>query len=960
MIKYKQNWVKLVILVICFIFVFSTISQALTVTDKQKIDENKKDSILNILDDPVYEWIDNFDNEQKIESSMSYDYVINAGKVEIKDTYSIWADSSFTCMKPISMSNNVGQTLTNYAVKFNVDYDSDMKTDYSDVRFKHESYPTQYLPYWIESHDTQNAYIWVKFPSIPTGSSNCYMFYGNPAASSQSDFYDVFSEWEEEWANDEKISTHIYTEGAWDPDVAFGANKFLVVWEEGSFPYPPYTYFYKQDIRASLYNADGSVVRQDFTIRSGQDPQWHHENPSAAYGGGKFFVAWEHYFTSTDPHSKNIKARFVSSSGNVDSNEITVCDATDVQGDPMVKFDNVNNRFCVVWEDARSGTSNYDIYARLYDTNGNSIGGEKIICSQANNQFEPWVAFDPLNQQYFIVYEEKVGDFTISIYGQYFSKDLVPIGSRFKIAQGSSSERFIFPCVEFSEEAERFLVTYNGGTPSKPYRGNIYGKVYDTTGNLMASALIKSGSFVRTDIAPYLETAFLVCFNGGGKIWGRFILVDGSITVYDDDIQLSASTAATADWVNVAVDENEIFVTWEDTRVDYGAPFQDMPDTYGNIWHLNIGDSNQISYNIGDEKNIILEARVTSKLIEPENLFKWQEFDAVYNSNIRFDITDSNGNVVSGYSDIGPGKDLSSLNKDVIRLRATLTRNNPSYTPELDSWKVTYLGDDDEAPRTTIDHIDGVKGQNEWYIEESVTIWLKAIDFPEQTGSGIEATYYTINNGATQTYNPDSGIHLLATQPTWMGTWTVNFWSKDKAGNIEVHGDSEHKITIKIDAERPYIEIRQPENEQSVNTPFEVRAYAHDNAEIQKVEFNIEPFDRPNAPFDPDGYDSVNDEYYWSCDVGYRVKALARDIEPTSVSVMLRAQVYDQSGQTWIAEQWITVENWGNGGGDGGNTWWDFLKDLLDDIQDQNPQSKILFRNNVFRLIIERLINLRT
>ena len=191
-------------------------------------------------------------------------------------------------------------------------------------------------------------------------------------------------------------------EGAWDPDVAFGNNVFLVAWEEGQVPNPPYTFLFKQGIQGSIYDSNGNIIAGDFTIRSGTTP-FRHENPSVAYGGGTFFVAWEHYGTPSNPSTMNIKGKLVSPSGAVGS-EIHICTETNVQADPNVEYDSVNDRFLVVWEDARNGVSNYNLYGKLYSTSGSQIGSELTISGAGNAQAEPWIAYDPGNQQYLIVF----------------------------------------------------------------------------------------------------------------------------------------------------------------------------------------------------------------------------------------------------------------------------------------------------------------------------------------------------------------------------------------------------------------------------------------------------------------------------------------------------------------------------------------------------------------------------
>jgi len=911
---------KLVVILLFAALITMSATQAMIKMDHTTNQTWDKSSGMLLSYDYLYTWEDDFDNEQWIDSTKSYDYETADGIVSMKNTYSIWDDSSWTKMKLVTVKNNVGQILDNYAVRLIVDYDSDMQSDYGDIRFKHEDYETIWLDYWIEDKNVNSAIVWVKFPSLPVGQGNMYMFYGNPGTTDQSDFYSVFSDWDEEWANDEKVSTHIYTEGAWDPDVAYGNSRFLVVWEEGQAPGNGIL-FYKQSIRGSIFDTNGNAINEDFTIRSGQGEQWHHENPSVAYGGGKFFVAWEHYAVSTDASTMRILGKMVTLNGDVGS-QILICDESDIQADPNVAFDSINNRFLVVWEDSRQTRNNYNIYGKIYDINGNQIGNEKTICNAANSQSEPWVAFDSVNEQYMIVWEEgeSPNNGPFDIWVGMFDSDLNCIGPSsgnqpMKLTNSNSNTDYNFPCVAFSEETRRFLITWNeGDISSGDWDGDVWGKLLDESGNAVGPTMfkIRAGNFVRTDIVPYLSTSFFVSYNGGGNIWGKFISQDGE--VYDGDIQLSASSSAVADWANIAVNNNEIFVTWEDTRVDYAPPFNGMPDTYGNIWHLNALGGSEVTCTIGNEKQLILEAQLTSREIDFDNILHWYDFDAVFNGGVTFDILDGNGNTVL-ISDVSSGVDISSLGSGSICLRAHLTRTDPSDTSTLDRWAVRYVGKDEEPPRTELDFIDGIKEDNEWYTSEGVTIWLHAEDFPEDTGSGIDKTYYTLNYGSTQEYNEASGIHLATSQGSnWMGQWEVNFWSEDKSNNVENRNKPENKLNIKIDAERPYVEITDPTNEQKVNVPFWVRADATDNAEIDRVEFDIEPFgERPGIlPYVDD-----TPPYEWECDVGAKsiIHPISNDPQPAGVNVMVRAQVYDKSGQTWTHEVWVYVENWGRIGG---------------------------------------------
>jgi len=115
-----------------------------------------------------------------------------------------WWGSDWLYRKPITMAELSGSDLTDFQVL--VEFDSEslvsagaMCSDCSDLRFTDVS-GTHELSYWIESGcNTADTKVWVKVPSIPAnGSTDIYMYYGNPVAGGVSngmetfDFFDDF------------------------------------------------------------------------------------------------------------------------------------------------------------------------------------------------------------------------------------------------------------------------------------------------------------------------------------------------------------------------------------------------------------------------------------------------------------------------------------------------------------------------------------------------------------------------------------------------------------------------------------------------------------------------------------------------------------------------------------------------------------------------------------------------
>lgn len=104
----------------------------------------------------------------------------------------------WTRARTITILNEPEKPLTNFQVSIKVTWDSDMKVDFTDLRFV-DAMGTP-LAHWIEDYTAPiDALVWVKVPAIAAaGTTDIEMCYGNPDAADASDgsatfhFFDGF------------------------------------------------------------------------------------------------------------------------------------------------------------------------------------------------------------------------------------------------------------------------------------------------------------------------------------------------------------------------------------------------------------------------------------------------------------------------------------------------------------------------------------------------------------------------------------------------------------------------------------------------------------------------------------------------------------------------------------------------------------------------------------------------
>ena len=98
-----------------------------------------------------------------------------------------WWDGDWSARAPLTVTG--ASATEGVQAQVTVAYDSDMQTDFDDLRFV-EADGATVVPYWIESKiDGTSAVVWVKLPASET---TIYQYYGNVDATSANDGDAVF------------------------------------------------------------------------------------------------------------------------------------------------------------------------------------------------------------------------------------------------------------------------------------------------------------------------------------------------------------------------------------------------------------------------------------------------------------------------------------------------------------------------------------------------------------------------------------------------------------------------------------------------------------------------------------------------------------------------------------------------------------------------------------------------
>ncbi|MDP2166799.1 MAG: putative Ig domain-containing protein [Thermodesulfovibrionales bacterium] len=203
-------------------------------------------------------------------------------------------------------------------------------------------------------------------------------------------------------------------------------DKTLWVWSPWGVTTATYTTTDSDSIQKIYVRINAFNVCTDFAVSSGTPSH----SPTAAFDIYKkrLLVSWETQATVT---GKDIYGQLIDLENYQPyGSQIVVSKEQYDQTAPKAAYDSVNQRYLVVWEDARNtevNVSNMDIFGQFIDPQGQLSGGNFTVTVNSSNQIAPAVAFgDNDVRRFLIAWKDGRQDQNADIFGQLWEYSVAP------------------------------------------------------------------------------------------------------------------------------------------------------------------------------------------------------------------------------------------------------------------------------------------------------------------------------------------------------------------------------------------------------------------------------------------------------------------------------------------------------------------------------------------------------
>jgi hypothetical protein len=211
-------------------------------------------------------------------------------------------------------------------------------------------------------------------------------------------------------------------DNAQEPDVAFDGTNYLVVWQNVQNDGSSQTSI--NGVRVSK-GANAALDPEPISVTT-STPVETRTAPSVAWDGQSYYVSW---ITSRPTAAGGIQVSHVfgtrvSKEGAVLDGEQVICNAFLLQRAPFVAGDPKNGGFMVVWEDYRTALDTADVYGARVSPDGQNLDGPSgmKIATGSHDESRPRVGASGDGTNWVVAWRDLRSKATYDIYGAWISR----------------------------------------------------------------------------------------------------------------------------------------------------------------------------------------------------------------------------------------------------------------------------------------------------------------------------------------------------------------------------------------------------------------------------------------------------------------------------------------------------------------------------------------------------------
>ncbi|MEO0099817.1 MAG: hypothetical protein ABIK99_02300 [candidate division WOR-3 bacterium] len=250
-----------------------------------------------------------------------------------------------------------------------------------------------------------------------------------------------------------------------------------------------------------------------------------------------------------------------------------------------------NGNFVLGWEDRRD--CNSDVYIQIFDPNGNKIGENIKVNDDQTRTDQRNVSLSLLGEDRFLVVWDDWRNDPGDIYGQIFNLAGIPIGSNFRVNEGTWLQ-YHPSCA--SDSLGNFVVAWQDGRGSS---WDIYARRFDKDGNPLGSDFRVNDDNTNQfqgdpEVAMSEDGSFIIVWsderNGNSDIYGQRFSPDG--TRIGGNFLVNEMTSGNQSQPSITLTPSgEFFISYTDDRLDQGDIFLTAFEENGTRrWTIKVND----------------------------------------------------------------------------------------------------------------------------------------------------------------------------------------------------------------------------------------------------------------------------------------------------------------------------------------------------------------------------------